>query len=403
MAQAVLAPIKIRTRPEEFRVQEVTSLQPSGGAYAVYLMTKRSIGTLEAIERICRRWRLPGRRVGYGGLKDRHALTDQYITILRGPKKHLTLPGIKLLYLGQAPERITSRHVLGNRFEILVRGIDGTLREHMESRLHGVRGDGFPNYFGYQRFGSVGVSGEFIAKAWMQGDYERALWLALAEESPSDSAREREQKEQLRRHWRDWATCCEVLARSHRRSIVFYLRDHPEDFRGAFARLRRDLRALYLSAYQSYLWNEVVCRFLERRLADEQRLELRLRVGRLVFPTEFPEELRTVAEDLAFPLPSARIEPQGEYGAILAEVLAEEGLELRQLRSRHIRDVFFARAKRRVFVRPQELSWTWEEDEGESGRFRVWLRFFLPAGSYATVLLQSLTVLPVRGRAGAEG
>ena len=46
--------------------------------------------------------------------------------------------------------------------------------------------DGVPNYFDDQRFGSLGASGEFIAKPWCLGDYERALWLALAEHNPHD-------------------------------------------------------------------------------------------------------------------------------------------------------------------------------------------------------------------------
>ena len=50
--------------------------QPDGpGRYSFYRLSKRDLGTIEAVEAICRRWNLSGRRVSYAGLKDRHAST----------------------------------------------------------------------------------------------------------------------------------------------------------------------------------------------------------------------------------------------------------------------------------------------------------------------------------------
>src|SRR5690606_37801741 len=103
------------------------------------------------------------------------------------------------------------------------------------------------------RFGSLGESGEFIAWPWILGDYERAVWLALADPTPSDQAEEREEKRLLREHWGDWHKLKQLLSRSHRRSIVTYLCDHPTNFRGAIARIRVDLRSIYVAAFQSAL------------------------------------------------------------------------------------------------------------------------------------------------------
>ena len=54
------------------------------------------------------------------------------------------------------------------------------------SEISALLGDGLPNYFDDQRFGSVGYSGQFIGHAWLIGDHERALELALAEANPFD-------------------------------------------------------------------------------------------------------------------------------------------------------------------------------------------------------------------------
>ena len=123
--------------------------------------------------------------------------------------------------------------------------------------------DGLPNYFDDQRFGSLGYSGEFIAHAWLVGNHERALELALAEANPFDRSGIKGQKAILRAHWGQWTEAKARLERSSARSIVTYLVDHPTDFRGAFARLRREFRTLYFSAFQSHLWNLILARWIE--------------------------------------------------------------------------------------------------------------------------------------------
>ncbi|MFM8723633.1 MAG: tRNA pseudouridine(13) synthase TruD, partial [Planctomycetaceae bacterium] len=137
-----------------------------------------------------------------------------------------------------------------------------------ENACAATRLSGLPNYFDDQRFGSLGASGEWIARAWCLGDWERALWLALADHHPDDPSAERSEKQILRDNWGRWPECQQALAKSHRRSIVTYLSDKikagkPADFRGALARINIDLRGLYLSAWQSELWNRLLSRYLQ--------------------------------------------------------------------------------------------------------------------------------------------
>ena len=114
--------------------------------------------------------------------------------------------------------------------------------------------DGLPNYFDDQRFGSVGYDGDFIGRAWLVGDHEKALRLAIAEANPSDRPDARDEKAILRETWGNWAEAKAQLPRSHARSLVTYLVDHPTDFRGAFARVRRELTlALLLGLPESSL------------------------------------------------------------------------------------------------------------------------------------------------------
>ena len=63
-----------------------------------------------------------------------------------------------------------------------------------------------------------------------------------------------------------------------------YLVHHPEDFAGALARLRPELRGLYLSAYQSHLWNRMLARWLEQHCPPEQLIAVRLQLGDVPMP-----------------------------------------------------------------------------------------------------------------------
>ena len=73
--------MKLRRLPEDFQVEELTDLVPQHGPFALYRLTKTSIGTPEAISAIVERWNLQRKRISYGGLKDRHAVTTQHLTI----------------------------------------------------------------------------------------------------------------------------------------------------------------------------------------------------------------------------------------------------------------------------------------------------------------------------------
>src|SRR3954471_3191068 len=94
--------MKLKRLPEDFQVEELPLVAGGDrGRFAFYRLTKRGMGTLEAVEAICRRWNLAGRRVSYGGLKDRHAVTVQYLTIIDGPDRALHETSFDLEPLGR--------------------------------------------------------------------------------------------------------------------------------------------------------------------------------------------------------------------------------------------------------------------------------------------------------------
>jgi tRNA pseudouridine13 synthase len=388
--------MKVKQRPADFRVEEVTSVAAGvSGAFALYRLDKVGWTTPDVVSVIRRRWDVPADHLSYGGLKDRHADTSQHLTIHRGPRRNLSFDGCNLTYLGLVGEPFTSQHIVANRFTVVVRHLTADQVRRAEAAIVAVGRSGLPNYFDDQRFGSVSRGGGFVARALVAGRFEEGLKLALAAPYEFDRPSDKRDKAALRHHWGDWPACKAALGRGHARSLIDYLVSHPADFKGAVARLRPDLQGLYLSAYQSDVWNRMLDRWLVQNLAAEHRGRVAFKVRSLAVPTHVPDELSATWEALTLPLPSARQKPDpGAAWAELAEaVLADDGLTLAAMKIPGLDRPYFSKGERAGCVRPAGLTSDPADDELNRGRRKLTLRFELPRGSYATMLVKRLTAL----------
>jgi tRNA pseudouridine13 synthase len=350
------------------------------------------LGTIEAVDAICRRWNVAARRIGYAGLKDRHAATIQYLTIAGGPPISAGGPNFELEPVGHLPHPYGPEHFRGNRFRIVLRDLSDEEQSRALSEIRSLPRDGLPNYFDDQRFGSLGASRQFIAHAWLLGDHERALWLALADPNPFDRSAVKARKSVLRSHWGRWAEAKLLLDRSPARSIVTYLVDHPSDFRDAFARMARALRTLYFSAFQSHLWNLFLSVWLERITDPMQRVPIELKGGAFPFPRALEPHQTQSLIGSPIPLPSSRNSlPGGALGEVVQEVLKRFKLTWSSLRVKHLRDVFFSKGTRPCLFFPDGLECRAIEDELHPGRQGLSLSFDLWKGSYATILVKRIT------------
>ncbi len=115
--------MKVKRLREDFVVREMTEFAVPGGPHATYLLEKSGLGTPEAIQEIIKCWNLSRSQIGYGGLKDRHAVTSQTITIYRGPERDIEQRSFTLTYIGQAPREFTAKDIRSNAFEITLRGL----------------------------------------------------------------------------------------------------------------------------------------------------------------------------------------------------------------------------------------------------------------------------------------
>lgn len=386
----------LKQNPDDFQVEELTDVQPGAGPFALYRLEKRDWTTTDALLAVRRRWHIDRRRLSFGGLKDRHAHTIQHFTLFRGPERKLTHQGFTVAYLGQVETPFTSGNIRGNRFNLVLRALAEKELSNALLALPQVRDFGVPNYFDDQRFGSV-AGGNFVAKAMVLGEYEEALRLALTAPYEHDRGPKKKEKAVLRACWGNWATCQEKLPQGDARCIVQYLVEHPGDYQGALTRLRPELRTLYLSAYQSHLWNRMLAAWLTAHLRSDQVVSASLHLGRVpMHRTLDPDQLASL-RTLTLPLasPKAILADDDPRKPFLDAILREENVTLEQFKLKGFREMFFSRGERAALCLPEEMSWAPGYDEGGPLRRALRLTFTLPRGCYATLIVKRLQPLNV--------
>lgn len=317
---------RLRSVPEDFRVDEELGFEPDGsGEHLLLQVRKRNTNTEWLARQIARIAGVRPRDVSYAGLKDRHAVTSQWFSIhLPGREdpdwSELGSDDVHLLRAARHGRKLRRGALELNRFTITVRELKGD-SEELGERLAAIAARGVPNYFGAQRFG----------RGYANLDRARALF---------EGARERD----------------------------------------------RHKRGLYLSAARSFLFNEVLSRRVEEGCWDALLPgECAMLAGsRSFFVASAPDA------DLAARLASGDIHPSGplwgrgelpsrdaaaelERSVVGEYPLFTEGLERAGLEQE----------RRPLRLVPAGFEWTLEENTLE-------LRFTLPAGAFATSVLREL-------------
>jgi tRNA pseudouridine13 synthase len=319
----------VRAAPEDFQVDEVPAYLPSGAGPHLYLrIEKRGLSTRDAVRALGRALGVPERDAGFAGMKDKQAVTTQWLSfpVTGHPEPGaLAAPGLRILEVSRHANKLRPGHVRANVFSLLVRGGDPARARAVAEAL---AARGLPNFFGPQRFGTEGRNAE-VGRALLCGE----------------------------------AT--------------------PEARRAARDRF---LRRLSISAYQALLFN----RWLAERIADglfaaalAGDVMKKLDTGGL-FTCEDPatDGPRVARFEIspAGPMFGHKLRPAAGDALLREErILAADGMTLEGF----ARGGGEAEGTRRAARLPARV-----EIEPEGDGYRA--RFELPKGSYATVILREL-------------
>jgi tRNA pseudouridine13 synthase len=155
---------RIKQEPEDFEVEELPAYEPVGAGEHLFLwVEKRGMGAEFFMRQVARRLGLAPGDVGMAGLKDRHAVTRQYVSVPATAEANLGKldgDGIRLLRVGRHGNKLRPGHLRGNRFGVLIRGADPAQEAALTACLERIRAEGLPNYYGPQRFGKDGETAD---------------------------------------------------------------------------------------------------------------------------------------------------------------------------------------------------------------------------------------------------
>lgn len=150
--------------PRDFVVQEIPLYEWSqNGEHLILQVRKKGISTQEMIKILCNVLGCKARDIGYAGLKDKHALTTQFISLpyafcskVLQFQENLLEQNIKILFFTRHQNKIRIGHLKGNTFFIRLKKVSPQDFKKISNILEKIAIEGMPNYFGFQRFGKFG-------------------------------------------------------------------------------------------------------------------------------------------------------------------------------------------------------------------------------------------------------
>jgi tRNA pseudouridine13 synthase len=267
-----------------------------GGQYLHFSLYKENKDTMEVVSYLSKALRVKPRDFSFAGTKDRRAVTVQRVSVFRQHANTLAKLNHDLRNARIGNFR-HERHALelgeldGNQFVITLRdchfGDDANLDEATRLQhandivgqaVKHLQDHGFINYFGLQRFGTFGIGTDEIGKKILKGDFKAAVdsilqfseeALACALNPQHDPVGEKIGRDDVSRAhalhlFKTTGKGTQALEKLPRKfsaeaAIVRHLGNHrtTNDYLGALLMISRNLRTMYVHAYQSLVWNMI--------------------------------------------------------------------------------------------------------------------------------------------------
>jgi tRNA pseudouridine13 synthase len=150
----------LKSTPEDFVVEEIPAYHPTGeGGHLFLTVEKRGITTQDMVRRIARALGVRPDDIGVAGQKDRQAVARQLVSVPAvDPLRaaNLKLDGVTVLSAARHPHKLRTGHLRGNRFTVTLRGVDESAEQRARAVLDLLIASWLPNRFGAQRFGMYG-------------------------------------------------------------------------------------------------------------------------------------------------------------------------------------------------------------------------------------------------------
>ncbi len=344
----------VKKIPEDFVVRELSKpVDFLGGPYSYFWMRKRNVSTQDALQQVARSLRVHENDIGIAGSKDKHAQTEQLISVRSSIERDVDVSDdISLEFRGRARAPLSLGELLGNKFDITIRDMapDEVELVGKNAKLLEELGFMLPNYFDEQRFSTANIE---LGIELLKKRYPGAVHL-LEEHAPrrvADVLREYRQRE-------------------------------PHDFVGALRLVPRRLLMLYVHSVQSHIFNEMVSGILE---SHGKCVHVSYSRGEFLFP-------RTDVPQHQVPLAGFGVEVADEtIASLLRENLARHNLIAEDFINRSLPHLSAEGLLRPLLMEVRSVRIAPpKEDELDLSKKKIQISFELDSGSYATIVLKFL-------------
>ncbi|MFH1999086.1 MAG: tRNA pseudouridine(13) synthase TruD [Planctomycetota bacterium] len=380
---------KVRECKEDFFVEEVPLYTPSGSGTHLYLLIeKQGSSTFEAVGKLAKALDRKTAEFGFAGLKDSDAVTRQYISIEHVSKEtveNLHLEKIKILEATFHQNKLKIGHLKGNRFKILIRNPVPDALQKARPIVDRIQEIGMPNFFGPQRFGLFGNT-HLLGRAILKKDFKSFVDILVC--TPRTEAGFDYDEIITCYKNKDYEGASARLGRRYKyeSKVLRSLAHRPDRFDKAVAGIDKKMLQFYYSAFQSDLFNRYLIRRLSRiHLIEAGDIAFIHRNGASFLVESVEQESPRVQNfEISASGPvfgSKMLRAHGDPGQLEAELLKESGFELEEIKGMFGIRLRGARRPLRVPIHECSLE---EKEEG------LLLSFFLPLGSYATVILHEI-------------
>lgn len=261
-----------------------------GGDYCHFLLHKVNMDTISVVNQLAVSLRLQPNNVCYAGTKDRRAWTTQWMSLRKVEPQSVLRAGrsIRGAYVGNfkyAKDSLKLGMLRGNQFRIALRNVCET-DDKIERAMTSLRDSGFINYYGLQRFGSVAtIPTHEIGKCLLQGKWHEAIELILKPRPEND--KELAEARQIYAETKDARAAYAKLRRIdtiEARLLKGLQISGDKNPLGVLDSVPRNIRLMYIHAYQSFVWNHIVSRRMKQFGTD-------VVVGDLVYDKQNGKEI----------------------------------------------------------------------------------------------------------------
>ncbi len=382
--------------------------------YTTFNLIKINKDTFEAIRKIRKVLQIPYNLIKYSGLKDKFSISVQKISIKGDYIEKLRNLKIKNIFIrniipSKKPVKLGSHW--GNNFTIVLRNIkdDKNLRNKIEEYIKFLNNFGFPNYFGLQRFGKYRPNSHIVGRCLLEGNFKKAFEEFVSTTYSTESMESKLARREFRKTGNLEKAYKEFPNRlNYEKNIIHHLIENPEDYEGSINTLPSDLKKLLISSFQSYLFNKMLSKRVEKGFSLFKPMKGdvisilddyngNLTQVKYIYGNSYDSYLKKALNlnraTIVFPIigTNTNLDEFPSVKLLFEEIIKEEGIDKHILTNKLVNGQEFKGSIRAIIVKPTALKvLELADDDLNLGKKKIKFEFSLQKGTYATMLIREI-------------